>query len=184
MDNNVKGDEKSYFSETGNWNVADKFSKIKIMEPLMMCDKYEDIALYGYDNFMDELANIEVQPDELRIEGLRHLINELIKITKNVKFAMKKGDTAQEMQDIKERLYVLRDNYLIKTYRRQTDQSAQSRYLKIKPAIFDFIFEKVSEIKSEINFPLNKNNLIFTDKDDFNPKEFKERLKKKTIKKG
>ena len=41
--------EEGYnISETGNWNVASDYSRLKIMKPLYNCDIYENIAKFGY----------------------------------------------------------------------------------------------------------------------------------------
>ena len=177
-------DEKYMTSETGNWNVADSFAKVKIMTPLMKCEVYEDIALNGYEDFAEELVNTGVPIDELRIRGLRRLINELIRLTKNAKFAMKKDKTEKELEDLKNKLYKIRDDIFPKTFKEQTDQGAGIKFLKVNKAVFDFTLEEVSKIKSDINTPLNRNHLIFTDREEFDPRAFKEKLKKRIVEQG
>lgn len=177
-------DEKYMTSETGNWNVADSFSKVKIMAPLAKCEVYEDIALHGYEDFVEELMNVGVSTDELRIRALNRLINELIKLSKNVKFAMRTKTTKGDLERMKKKLYKLRDDIFPKTFKKQSDQSAGITYLKINKELFQFTLEKVSELKSDINTPLNQNHLIFTDREEFDPVAFKERLKKRIVEQG
>lgn len=184
MQNTRQTDEKYMTSETGNWNVADSFAKVKIMMPLMKCDVYEDIALNGHEDFFDELVNIGVPTDELRIRALKRLINELIKLTKNTKFAMRRDKTKEEMEGLKKKLYNIRDNHFNKTFKQRSDQREGAIFLKIDKPLFEFILEEVSEIKSEINIPLNKNHLIFTDREEFDPRAFKERLKERIVNQG
>ncbi len=177
--------EESYEkSETGNWNVADSFSKIKIMVPLTNCDIYEDIALYGYSNFLEELASLGIPIDELRILGLKRLINELIKLAKNCRFAMKTDGTKKDISDILKKLHKIKDNIFPYTYIKVMDQRDNSSVLKISPTLFEKTLFLVSEIKSDINTPLNKNHLIFVDKEEFDPREFKKRIKNRIINLG
>ena len=171
-------------SETGNWNVADSFAKIKIMTPIANCDVYEDIALHGHSNFMEELAYLNVPVDELRVSGLKRLIHELIKLAKNTKFAMKMQGTEKEMNKLIEHLNKIKDGVFPHTYRKVTDQRDNSSTLKINLALFDKTLLVVSEIKSDINKPLNKNHLIFVDKEEFDPREFKNRIKDRIENKG
>ena len=50
--------------------------------------------------------------------------------------------------------------------------------------LFNKTLELVSEIKADINLPLNKNHLIFVDKEEFDPAMFKKKLKDRIINKG
>ncbi|KKL77847.1 hypothetical protein LCGC14_2030750, partial [marine sediment metagenome] len=50
--------------------------------------------------------------------------------------------------------------------------------------IYEKVLERVLEIKALINEPLNKNHLIFTDKKEFDPRAFKEGIKKRIIGQG
>lgn len=177
-------DEKFMTSETGNWNVADSFSKIKIMGPMIKCEAYEDIAINGYEDFADELMNVSVSTDELQIRALRRLINELIRLAKNTKFAMKRDKTAKDLDVIKNRLELIRDKIFPATFKKCVDQSSGIDFLRINKDIFYLALDKVSEIKSDINLPLNRNHLIFTDREEFDPKAFKERIKQRIINQG
>ena len=177
-------DEKFITSETGNWNVADSFSKIKIMGPMIKCEMYEDIALNGHEDFVEELMHIGVPTDELKIRALKRLINELIRLAKNTKFAMKREKTQDQLEGIKKKLYKIRDHAFPLTFKKQSDQSVGAVYLRINKDIFDYTLEEVSKLKSDINLPLNRNHLIFTDREEFDPKAFKARMKDRMVNQG
>lgn len=179
-----QSDEKYMTSETGNWNVADSFCKVKLMAPMIKCETYEDIALNGHEDFVDELLNIGVPTDELRVRALRRLINELIRLAKNAKFAMKMKTTQRDLEDFKNKLYVIKNRFYPKTFRKVYDQGIGVNSLKINPEIFDYVLEEVSKIKSEINTPLNKNHLIFVDREEFDPVAFKNRIKDRIVNRG
>lgn len=157
-------------SETGNWNVASDYSKLKIMKPLYLCDIYENIARFGYDNFIEQLENMGVPTDVLKISGFERLVNELIRLCGNVKFAMSVGKTRNELEELEEKLVRIRSliPVLFKTVTRQKRKEVklvEEKYFKALDAVL--------EIKSKLNEPLNKNHLIFTAKEEFDPQEFK-----------
>lgn len=181
----IKDSESDYMiSETGNWNVADSFAKIKIMKPLALCDVYEDVALYGYESFVEELVNYGVPVDELRIRGMKRLLHELIRITKNTKFAMRKPGTKKELEDLGKKLYKIRDEIFEHVYQIFTNQAHGTSGVEIVEPLFSKTLEALSKIKADINFPLNKNHLIFTDKEEFDPKAFKDRIRDRIVNKG
>lgn len=182
----VKADTYEDFtiSETGNWNVADKFTKVKIMLPMAKCEMYEDLAQFGYDNFLDELIDYyNIPMDVTRLKGLNHLIKELLKICKNVKFAMKRGNSKKELQKYEDQLKAI--NKLIPSlYKIKVDQVRKTKIINLIPGKFDLILEKVIEIKAGINDPLNQNDLIFVNKEEFDPKEYKRKMMERMKTKG
>ena len=171
-------------SETGNWNVASYYSKMKIMAPLATCDFYEDIAAFGYESLAEELISYRVPQDLIRIKALKRLIRELIKVINNSKFAMKKANTKTEILKYKNQLKQL-GKTVPKLYEITQDHIKKTSIVKIKDyEVFDKFLEIVIEIKSKINEPLNKNHLIFIDKEEFDPKAFKDNLKRRMTHQG
>lgn len=179
----VKNEENFILSETGNWNVAADFSKIKIMKLLANCDVYENIAEFGYDTLQEELMNVGIPNDNLRIMGFKRLVKELIKIIKNSKFAMKKDSTNKDMEGFEKRLIKIR-KIIPALSKRKTSQRTKVSVIEILPKNFDIILQEVLEIKSEINIPLNKNHLIFTDKEEFDPKAYKKKIFEGAVSRG
>lgn len=170
-------------SESGNWNVASDFARVKIMIPQAKCEYYEDIATFGYDSIVEELMGYSIPNDLIRYTGLNRLINELIKLCKNSKFAMKKGKTKEELEGYEKQLKKIK-NTLHFSISIKKNNIKKTQNLIIKEEIFGRILEIVLEIKSSINTPLNKNHLIFTDKEEFDPAAFKELAKKRMIEHG
>ena len=167
-------------SDSGNWNVASDYSRLKIMKPLDFCDHYENIARFGYDTMVEEVANYGVPLDSLKLIGFERLVNELIKLCGNCKFAMKTGGTRDKINEFEEKLKKIRTLLprlynQIKKKNRTTIKLNQNYYLML---------DYVAEIKSNINEPLNKNHLIFTDKKEFDPKAYKEQIIKDAVSRG
>lgn len=170
-------------SETGNWNVASDFSRVKIMIPLTKCEYFKDIATFGYEEIAEQLMETNVQNDLVRFTGLKRYINELLKICKNCKFAMKKGNTKKNLEDLEKKLDKIKKviNLLVNIRKNNVNHTKE---LIINNEKFDKVLEIVMEVESAINLPLNQNHLIFTDKEEFDPHAYKEQLKKRMIGKG
>ncbi len=175
----------SSVSETGNWNVADKYSKSKIMRPLNMCDYYEDVAAFGYDSLVEELVNYAAPPnDVIKYKALVRLVKELIRLIDNTKFALKVGNTKKTALEYKSHLVKIQKSLpnLIRTSHNHVEHTS---IMKIKSyALFDKYLESIAIIKSKLNEPLNKNHLIFTDKEEFDPVQFKKNMKDRIVNRG
>lgn len=166
--------EEGYnISDTGNWNSASDFSRLKIMKPLDFCDHYENIAKFGYDTMIEQLEHFGIPLDTLKLIGFERLISELLKICGNVKFAMKVAGTPEILKKHKEELERIK-KLTPMLYKIITKQKRQEMVL-IKDKYYKAL-DIVLEIKSELNMPLNKNHLIFTDKKEFDPKAHKEQI--------
>lgn len=184
----VKKEENYNISDTGNWNVAADYSKIKIMKPLALCDEYSDIAYFGYTSFLEQLINFDIPKDQLKLEGFRRLIRELIKVIDNSVFAIKKNKKDESKKDEK-LLLNYRDN--LKSIEKDipnilsvvTNNIKHTQTLSLKDRYYEYL-ELVLMIKRKINYPLNRHHLIFTDKEEFDPRIFKQKLKERMISQG
>ena len=170
-------------SETGNWNVASRFAEVKIMLPLEKCDFYEDVAKFGYHSYLEELANYGISSDVFKLTALDRLVNELIKIAKTSMFAMKMSGTKDKMAEIVTRLEEVKKTFP-KLSKKQSNMVRKTSTIKIHEKEFLAVLGVVLDIKSEINEPLNQNHLIFTDKEEFDPKAAKEQMKKGIMETG
>ncbi len=170
-----KKDEDYVVSETGNWNVASDYAKLKIMKPLYNCDIYENIAKFGYDSFGEQLEYYGVPEESLRLMGMDRLVHELLKLIDNSKFAMKKGKSKETLIGFEDTLRgILKFTPKISSVK--VNQIRKTRVTKIDEKLFNLILNKVLEIKSKINEPLNMNDLIFTGKEDFDPQAYKKQV--------
>lgn len=174
--------EGDIVSDHGNWNVAADYARLKIMKQLYLADEYELIATFGFSDFIDEL-NIQIDADVLKIRGFKRLIKSLIMVIDNSIFAVKKDPFRKSLKDLREEL--ARYWKIISTlFDYKTNQRDKTRELKLNQEEYDKALERVVEIKSEINEPLNRYDLIFTHKEDFDPKKAKEQIKKDLIERG
>ena len=175
----TKREEGYNVSDTGNWNVASDFSKFKIMEPLRLADGYSNIATFGHDDFYAEVGNVPI--DVLKIMGFERLVECLITLIDNALFAIKYGN--QDLVNFKKEL--LRIKKIIPVlYKVKTNQIKKTKELEIEMVSYKEVLERVKVIKSEINIPLNKNHLIYTDKVEFDPQKYKEQVFKTATERG
>ncbi len=191
----VKGDsEDSSQSEHGNWNVASDYAKLKIMKHLYDADKYEVIALFGHYDLLDELM-ITVDVDLLKIHGLRRLVNTLLMLINNSIFAVKdkksekgKKKTDREIlnhykAELKKIKKIISKNPSpIFSYK--VNQIKNTKVLKIDIEKYQRVLDFVIEIKAKINEPLNRYDLIFAHKEDFDSETAKKLIKDGLIERG
>lgn len=179
-----KDGKESIISESGNWNVADQYTKSKIMRPLNLCDYYEDIAMFGHETIIDELINYSLPPNDVtRYKALLRLLHELIRLIDNCKFALKVKGTKDKILMYKKQLEDLQ-KMTPQLINNRVNQSG-TRVIQITNIKqFDKLLSLTCKIKSKINEPLNKNHLIFTDREEFDPKGFKRDLKERMITQG
>lgn len=171
-------------SETGNWNSASDFSREKIMKPLVKVDYYEDIAKFGYQSIIEELQNFSVPDDLVRYTALCRLVEELLKLCKNTKFAMKKLTSKNSMERYEKNLKKIRDAVLPNIKKIRTNASSKTSKLKLDQEKFKKTLDVVLDLKEKINIPLNLNDLIFVSKEEFDPIAFKDRIKHRIVNKG
>ena len=169
-------------AESGNWNTADDYSKIKIMSLLAIADEYEELAEFGSLNILDEMTN-KAYAEELKIRAFRRLINHLIRVCNNSFFALEKHKTAQnQIENFKRELKEIRDD-ISKLIVMVSNNITKTREIRILPE-YSIRLERVSEIKKEINVSLNEGDLIFIHKDSFDAKDYKKRIFQDAIERG
>lgn len=170
-------------SEYGNWNVASEYSKLKIMKQLYLADEYQTIATFGTVDFLDELNN-PVEIDTLKIKGFARLIKTLILLMDNTKFAIRpsilKNTKFDDLRKELERYY----KCLHLLYKQKKDVRKGMTNIVLIKDNYEKALERVIEIKTMINDPLNKADLIFTYKEEIDPLEWKRQQMERVISEG
>jgi len=130
------------------------------MKPLYLCKEYETISYFGHSDFLEELNN-QYPIDQLRIKGFRRLIRELNQLIKTALFSIKNKKDREELISYSEEL--MRFWKVLPTlFRYKKDQSNKTQTLVIIEENFGRALDRVGEIRSLINDPLNRNDLIFS----------------------
>lgn len=161
-------------SETGNWNVASEYARLKIMKPLYLADEYQTIATFGTSDLFEEIQ-INYNTDFLKIKAFRRLINILIMLIDNTKFAIKKAGDKTTLDTFREDLKRI-EKLITLLYDVRKNKVKKTSQIVIKEEKYFNLLEEVLSMKAKINEALNKSDLLFTNKEEFDVKAHKRKL--------
>ncbi len=158
------------FDESGNWNSAKRYSDMKIMEILEIIDRYETVAQFGFKTLEEAIKNANTEKEKinfLKVTALKFLVGKTIQVLRNSEFAI--HNDKEKFNKILKKLLLVRD-IIPKVHRIKPGSKAT-----VKKEYYTIV-KIVEKIKSELNTPLNKNNLIFMNKKEFDVKKAKEQF--------
>ena len=176
-----EGTDDFIMSDHGNWNVAADYSKLKLMKPLYLADEFETIATFGFLDFYEESTNT-LNVDFIKIRGFKRLIKTLIMLINNAKFAV--GKKEKETLEGYEKELKRYEKITPTLFHFQKNEQKKTKELVIKVEKYNDALDRIIEIKALINEPLNKYDLIFTHKEDFDPAKAKEQIKNRLTQVG
>jgi len=166
----------NFISELGNWNNAAIYSTAEIAKPLAMTTIYRDIAKHGYSDFISDIMNTGISKDQLRYEGLKYLVSELLKVIENSKAFLKKKGTLGDINEYEKKLKNAETLLNLPIlYKKGCDRFGNIS-IKLDLIKFEKVLKEILDIRTEIKTPLNKNDLIFINKEEFDPKEYKQQI--------
>lgn len=179
----AKKDPGEMMSEVGNWNSSANYAYEEINNPLKASTKYMDVALHGYVNFEESLYYIDLPKDVLRYEGLKRFVNELLKVITNSYAFFKVKGTKNTVDKCEKDLLKIREmlKYPI-VFKMKTDIHGNKTIVLNEN--FERVVDCVIQLKKKLLTPLNKNDLVFFNKEEFDPKEYKRRVIEDAISMG
>lgn len=145
------------------WNVADGYTKIKILRLLIQLDIDEEIAMFGKKDDLDQIFEGDIPYK--RIEAYDKFIFHLKQLIGNCKFTIEPGFDKRLMEEYLDRLKQVEDvsegvaSYFI-------NDMTKERELKIDEVHFKKCFDILHDIKNDINHLLNHAGLIFRQSDE------------------
>jgi len=150
--------ESSISLGTEAWNIADGFTKIKILRLLIQIDLDEEIAMFGKK---DDTADIPpYMIAEKRVEGFEKMIFHLKQLIGNCNFSIEKGTDEEIVGAFMNRLAnVERVADGIADWK--INDITKENTLTINPTHFRKCFDILRSIKDELNTPINRAGLIF-----------------------
>ena len=89
---------------TDAWNVAQGYTHLKILKPLVEMDKLVKIAIYGSENIEDSFNISQDIKIQMRIEAMHRLIDVLREVIENCLFAMSYQGTKETIEELYNRI--------------------------------------------------------------------------------
>jgi len=142
-----------------NWNVADGYSKLKILRHLILLDRFDTIAQFGTEDMDEDIRMDDNLLNKRRVEGLQRFSSVLLQLMGNTKFAVLARDR-QRMLNFISRVKNCSE-YLPRTFSSYTDTVTREDVFEINEDIFYKILNIFQDVKDELNIVLNNANLIF-----------------------
>lgn len=143
---------------TQAWNIADGFTKIKILRLIIQLDIDEEIAMFGRKDENDPTPQEDI-PSK-RVEAFEKFLFHLKQLIGNCKFSIEKGVDEKIIAQFLERIEAVEEvsdgiaSYFINDVTKESD-------LRINERHFKTCFNILQKIKDELNFPINRAGLIF-----------------------
>lgn len=155
----MKLDAETVSVGTEAWNVADGYVKMKILKQLILCDRFEMIAIYGTEDIDDELQIPQEMLPFRRVNSINRLKDNLKQLFGNVEFAIRKED--EDKFDTLRKRITLVESMLNDISYMSENQVSKAVQLRINEEFFMYLLNELQEIKNSLNIPINNAGLIF-----------------------
>lgn len=149
---------------TEAWNVAEGYTKLKILRLMIQLDRYDTIAQFGTEEMGEDLNMDDNTLSTKRIEAFQRFTSTLKQLIENVNFAIKKKDSVA-MSGLKDRLENV-ENIMNDLYDEEEDQISHFKVIVINEKLFRNGLNILQKIKEDLNVPMNKAGLIFRESDE------------------
>lgn len=147
------------------WNIADGFTKIKILRIIIEIDLYETIAKFGKKDLEED-----VNPDllsERRVEALERVLFDLKQLLGNCRFKLDEKKDKEIVAILYDRIENVEQNFDNVADEKRNDVTHE-RILAINEEHFNACFDILRNIKDELNFPIDRAGLIFRHDESIN----------------
>lgn len=173
------------FIESGNWNLADYYSKLKIGRHLVEIDNLIELAAFGTNDLVQEFIIDEPTKQIARIHALERLHKKLSLVVNNTLFAIKKKEDkiklkyySSVIEKISPLLAHTKKKKIIHSY------SGRSESIVINEKIFSRVLLILERVHRDVLDILNKSDLIFASMEDFDPEKLKNEFHRQFIEEG
>lgn len=148
---------------TQAWNIADGFTKIKILRILIQVDIDEEIARFGKKDDADIIPDSMIP--QRRVESFEKLIFHLDQLIGNCRFSIEKGEDEKLVNALRDRIKNVED-YSVGIADVLFNDITKEEQIKINEEHFKKCLNILRNIKDELNFPINRAGLIFRQSDE------------------
>jgi hypothetical protein len=168
-------------SETGNWNTAQNWSNEMIFKPLFEASQYLIVAKFGCSNIEEDFMFDEQTKIQSRIKAISWAKEKLNNGISQSIFAVRNDSDKKilarylvELEDLDKVI----DLILVK----QKDRDKIR--ITINEDYFKIAYNCLKRIFKDTNEPLNRADLIFNYREQFDPKKFKQKITDDIIESG
>ena len=144
---------------TDAWNVADGYTKLKILRQLIMLDRWDTLAQFGTEEIDEDNILEDNQIKKRRVEALQRFHSTIKQLLGNVMFAIKKEDKAK-VSSMVERVETA-EGFIGKAFDQKEDCVTHEINFEIDEKVFKNILDILQDVKDGLNTPLNSAHLIF-----------------------
>ena len=168
-------------SETGNWNIAENWANSMIFKPFFEASQYLTIAKFGCSDITEDFEFSEQLKVDSRIKALNWAKDKIEMGIRQSLFAIRnKSDKdrlnihLKDIQELDEPIKLISEKLV----------DRDSYKIRINEEYFNFVYKVLIRIYTEVTEPMNKNDLIFNYREQFNPAEYKKSVKDRFVQGG
>lgn len=152
-----------------------------IFEPLRDADTYMTIAKRGCNDMDEDFMIDDAAKVRARIKALSWFKDCMEKALRNSSFAIRNKPDKEIVKKFLEDIKELDKHMKLIT---KKIPHGNKTIIGINEEAFDNVFSVLVRIKTDVNEPLNKSDLIFMYKESFDPKQFKQGIKDSFVEGG
>lgn len=147
------------------WNIADGYTKIKILRIIIQLDLDEEIAMFGRKDDLDQTP-----PEQIsyrRVESFEKFIFHLRQLIGNCKFSIERGTDEMIVIQLMERIDAVEKvidgiaDYFVNDVTKENELKINEKHMKQ-------CLDVLRAIKDDMNFPINRAGLIFRQGEELN----------------
>jgi hypothetical protein len=148
---------------TQAWNIADGFTKIKILRILIEIDLHETIAMFGKKDMEEQTPYAEIP--YRRVEAFERMLFSLKQLIGNCRFSIEKGVDEKTIAGLINRIDQVEEvaDGIASEFINDVTKEDE---LRINEVHFRNCFNILRAVKDELNFPINRAGLIFRRTDE------------------
>jgi len=176
-------------SDTGNWNIAENWSNEMIFKPFYEASQYLTIAKKGTSSIEEDFMFDEQTKIKSRISALGWARDKLEQGIRQSLFAIR---NANDISKVKSFLKEITD---LEIPNEQTNKSPMdfiqdiivdrdNTKIQINEEAFRLVYNCLKRIFTEVTEPMNRSDLIFNFREQFDPKKYKEKIRDEFIEEG
>ena len=175
---NEKYNDMSEFTSSKNWNTAEAYTNLQIQRHINNCDELRTICESGTLDINSQIIG-GIPPQkivEARVIALRRYFLEIKHLIDNCMFALNKKDKDEAIK-IEEKVRPLQA-YLDNVTERK------GGVVVIKRKLYDELLGLFNKYLRDLKTPINNSNIIYGSNIDFDPVDFKQKIKDNIINVG